>query len=171
MVTPYCIPPKTTMMNATSPRPPAVAWLGYGGLLPFVGTALACFLEPNHRSLWLQMLLAYGAVILSFVGALHWGFAMAHPASAGQGASGMYIWSIVPSLVGWVAVLVSPAFGAALLIAGFLTHYRQDLRLARLLQLPPWYLPLRLQLTVVACLCLVSVYFLEPALPSAAMSA
>ena len=159
------------MVTPTTQRPPAVAWLGYGGLLPFVGTALACFLEPHHRSLWLQMLLAYGAVILSFVGALHWGFAMAHPASAGQPASGMYIWSIVPSLLAWLALLVSPGFGATLLIAGFLTHYRQDVRLARLLQLPPWYLPLRLQLTVVACLCLATVYFLAQALPSAAMNA
>ena len=159
------------MTTPTTPRPVAVAWLGYGGLIPFIGTALVCWLEPNHRSLWLQMLLAYGAVILSFVGALHWGFAMTHPATAGQGASGLYIWSIVPSLLGWVALLVSPAFGAALLIAGFLTHYRQDLRLARVLTLPAWYLPLRLQLTVVACLCLASVYFLEPALPSAAMNA
>ena len=158
-------------MNSASPRPPAVAWLGYGGLLPFVGMALACFLEPHHQGLWLQMLLAYGAVILSFVGALHWGFAMTHPATTGQGASGVYIWSIVPSLVGWVAMLVPAPFGATLLIAGFLTHYRQDVRLARLLQLPPWYFSLRLQLTGVACLCLASVYFLEQALPGAALNA
>ena len=49
-----------------SPRPLVVAWLGYGGLFPFVGTALACFLDPHHGSVWLHMLLPYGAVILSF---------------------------------------------------------------------------------------------------------
>jgi len=149
-----------------SPRPAAVAWLGYGGLLPFVGSALLCWLEPNHRSLWLDLLLAYGAVILSFVGALHWGFAMVHPASSGQSVSGMYLWSVMPALVGWVAMMVTPAVGAALLLAGFLSHYRQDLRLARLLPLPAWYLPLRLQLTVVASLCLGSVYFLPQSLSS-----
>lgn len=137
-------------------RPPVIAWLGYGGLLPFLGAALALALEPAHRSLWLQMLLTYGAVILSFVGALHWGFAMVHPATTGTSAASLYVWSVVPSLMGWVAVLVSPALGAGLLVAGFLAHYRQDLRLARLLPLPHWYLPLRLQLTVVACLCLAS---------------
>ena len=73
-------------------------------------------------------------------------------------------------LLGWAALLVHPAAGATLLIAGFLTQYRQDLRLTRVLTLPAWYLPLRLQLTVVACLCLASLYFLEQALPSAAMS-
>lgn len=159
------------MSQPSSPHPPAVRWLGYGGLIPFIGTALVCWLEPNHRSLWLQMLLGYGAVILSFVGALHWGFAMVHPDTVGRPMNGMYAWSVMPSLLGWAALLTHPAAGATLLIAGFLTQYRQDLRLTRVLTLPAWYVPLRLQLTVVACLCLASVYFLEPALPSAAMNA
>jgi len=159
------------MQTLSSQRPAAVAWLGYGGLLPFLGSALLCWLEPNHRSLWLEMLLTYGAVILSFVGALHWGFAMVHPDTAGQPMNGMYGWSVMPSLLGWVALLVHPAAGATLLIAGFLAHYRQDLRLTRVLPLPAWYLPLRLQLTVVACLCLGSVYFLAQSLPQAAMNA
>jgi len=105
------------MQTLSSQRPAAVAWLGYGGLLPFLGSALLCWLEPNHRSLWLAMLLTYGAVILSFVGALHWGFAMVHPDTFGQRASGMYLWSVMPALVGWVAVLVTPAVGAALLLS------------------------------------------------------
>ena len=142
-----------------SHRPLTVAWLGYGGLLPFVGTALACFFDPHHGGMWLQTLLTYGAVILSFVGALHWGFAMVHPAAAGPVANKLFFWSVVPSLLGWVALLVEPAVGTALLITGFLAHYGQDLRLNRILPLPFWYLPLRLQLTAVACLCLASVYF------------
>lgn len=159
------------MATTSSPQPPAVRWLGYGGLIPFVGMALVCWLEPNHRFWYLEMLLAYGAVILSFVGALHWGFAMVHPDTAGRPMTGMYVWSVMPSLLGWAALLVHPEAGATLLIAGFLTQYRQDLRLTRVLTLPAWYLPLRLQLTVVACLCLASVYFLEQALPNAAMNA
>jgi hypothetical protein len=146
------------MTASEFPRPAIVTWLGYGGLLPFVGAALLCWLEPSHRSGWTGMLLAYGAVILSFVGALHWGFAMVHPATAGRPMNGMYAWSVMPSLLGWMALLVAPAAGATLLIAGFLAQYRQDLRLARVLPLPTWYLPLRLQLTVVACLCLATVY-------------
>lgn len=145
-------------MNAGAMRPLAVTWLGYGGLLPFVGSALAYFLDSHHGSMWLHVLLVYGAVILSFVGALHWGFAMAHPAVSGPVASKLFVWSVVPSLCGWVALLVEPLFGVALLIAGFLTHYWQDVRLARTLPLPQWYLPLRMRLTVVACLCLASVY-------------
>ena len=159
------------MPTLSSPRPAAVAWLGYGGLLPFVASALLCWLDPNHRSLWLDLLLAYGAVILSFVGALHWGFAMVHPDTAGQPMNGMYGWSVMPSLLGWVALLVQPAAGATLLIASFLVQYRQDLRLSRVLTLPAWYVPLRLQLTVVACLCLATLYFLGPGAAHGALNA
>jgi uncharacterized membrane protein len=84
---------------------------------------------------------------------------MAHPAASGPVANKLFIWSVVPSLLGWVALLVEPAAGIALLITGFLTHYWQDVRLARILPLPSWYLPLRLQLTGVACLSLASVIF------------
>lgn len=148
-----------------------VAWLGYGGLLPFAGTALLCWLDPSHRGLWLEVLLAYGAVILSFVGALHWAFAMVHPAAAGRPMNGLYAWSVMPSLLGWLALLVAPTVGATLLIAGFLVHYRQDRRLAKLLPLPAWYLPLRLQLTTVACLCLATVYLLGQRMTHGVLSA
>lgn len=154
-----------------SPQPTVVTWLGYGGLLPFVCTALVCWLEPNHRSWWLQMLLSYGAVILSFVGALHWGVAMVHPATAGRPMNGMYVWSVMPSLLGWLALLVNPRFGASLLIAGFLAQYWQDRRLAKVLTLPAWYLPLRLQLTVVACSCLATVYLLRQSVPHELLNA
>lgn len=159
------------MSTLTNTRPVAVAWLGYGGLLPFLAAALLCWAEPHHRSFWLQMLLSYGAVILSFVGALHWGFAMVHPDRVKLGVGGLYVWSTLPALVGWIAVLATPGIGAGLLLAGFLAHFRQDQRLARVLTLPAWYLPLRLQLTVVASLCLLVVYFLPPLRVDAAFSA
>ena len=61
-----------------APIPGPVAWLGYGGLLPFGALALL-LLDGARSALWWPALLAYGAVILSFVGALHWGFAMVLP--------------------------------------------------------------------------------------------
>lgn len=46
---------------------------------------------------------------------------------------------------------------ALVLIAAFGAHYWQDKRLARRRTLPAWYLPLRLQLSSVACLCVATV--------------
>ncbi len=146
-------------MTSSHTSPTVVTWLGYGGLIPFLALAAASWLDPAHSATWVPGLLGYGAVILSFVGALHWAFAMTHPQLQGAPNHALYLWSVVPSLLGWAALMLVPKAGATLLIAGLLAHYRQDLRLARVIDLPAWYLPLRLRLSVVACLCLAVVFF------------
>ena len=88
--------------------PRAAAWLGYGGLLPFVGLALLIRLDPHHGLVWGDALVAYGAVILSFVGALHWGFAMALPDLTAEQRRACFIWSTVPALIAWPAILLMP---------------------------------------------------------------
>jgi len=134
--------------------PPAVAGLGYGGLTPFLGLLLLIHVLPWQHTLLTFTLLAYGAVILSFVGAVHWGFAMVLPELAQAQRQAAYLWSIVPALIAWPALLLDPRWGALVLVTGFLLHYRQDTRLAEQCTLPGWYLPLRLRLTCVASLCL-----------------
>jgi Protein of unknown function (DUF3429) len=69
------------------------------------------------------------------------------------------VWSVVPSLVAWMALLMTPRSAVMLLVAGFLIHLWQDRRLVQRVNLPAWYLPLRLKLTLVACLSLISSYF------------
>lgn len=166
--------------NATpGPLPATVAWLGYGGLLPFI--ALATILIVTGRVthggagmtsagitgasvegagsdglglLASRALVAYGAVILSFVGALHWGFAMTLPNLREQRRRIAFIWSVVPALLAWAGLLLAPALGAALMIVAFLAQYAQDRNLSKHGTLPGWYLPLRLRLTAIACVCL-----------------
>lgn len=154
-------------MNAASPdRPVVVTWLGYGGLLPFALTALGALLDTTHRLIWQQALLTYGAIILSFVGALHWAFAMSD--SDALHARGRFAWSVVPALAGWIALLLPMVWtrglplAAVVLIAAFVLHYAQDRRLARRRALPGWYLPLRLRLSSVACLCLAALAIAQP---------
>ena len=140
--------------SARAPR--TVALLGYGGLLPFGALALLLLLDGARSALWWPALLAYGAVILSFVGALHWGFAMALPALGAAQRQGLWAWSVVPALVAWPAVLWAAPGAAVLLVAGFVAHYAQDRRLVAQTgaALPAWYLPLRTRLTLVASVCL-----------------
>ena len=56
------------------------AWalrMGYGGLIPFVALALvASFADEDHRTFAAVALVAYGTVITSFLGAIHWGLVM-----------------------------------------------------------------------------------------------
>lgn len=141
-----------------SALPRTVALLGYGGLLPFGALALLLVLDGARSALWWPALLAYGAVILSFVGALHWGFAMVLPELGAAQRQGLWVWSVVPALVAWPAVLWAAPGAAVLLVAGFLAHYAQDRRLVAQTSaaLPAWYLPLRTRLTLVASGCLLA---------------
>lgn len=135
--------------------PPLVAALAYGGLLPFLGLAAASLLDPPRSGVWQQLSLNYGAVILSFVGALHWGFAMGKLTMSERARSISFAWSVVPALLAWLALLLDPIAGSALMAAGFAAHYVQDWRLARQAVLPAWYLPMRLRLSLVAATSLI----------------
>ncbi len=136
--------------------PRTVAWLGYGGLIPFLVLMPASLLDHHHGAVWGDALYAYGAIILSFVGALHWGLAMSLPDLAERQRSALFAWSVVPALIAWPATLLSPLLAAPLLVFGFIAHYLQDRRLVRRAALPDWYLPLRLRLSSVAVVCLIA---------------
>jgi Protein of unknown function (DUF3429) len=139
--------------------PRTVAWLGYGGLLPFLALTPASLLDHHHGAVWSDALYAYGAIILSFIGALHWGLAMSLPELTERQRSACFAWSVVPALIAWPAVLFSPPLAAPLLVVGFIAHYLQDRRLASQAKLPGWYLPLRLRLSSVAVVCLIAGVF------------
>ncbi len=147
-----------TAMNPSLPDPlrNTARRLGYAGLIPFVVLAPASLLDGHHGYTWSDALYAYGAVILSFVCALHWGFAMALPGLDDARRRRTMLWSVVPSLIAWPALLLVPMEAAVLLVTGFVLHYLQDRRLARHAELPAWYLPLRLRLTAVACISLIA---------------
>lgn len=139
-----------------TPAPPVVTWLGYGGLLPFIFLMLASLLDSRYMFPWRDALFAYGAVILSFVGALHWGFAMTLRELSAAQRNASFVWSVVPALLAWPALLMGSLGASLLLVAGFVANYWQDRALARMAHLPEWYLPLRLRLTTVACMCLLA---------------
>ena len=144
--------------------PRTVAWLGYGGLLPFVALAAASLVAQFKGvapALWEAALITYGAAILSFVGALHWSFAMTLRGLTASQRTASYVWSVVPALLAWVALLVTPLAATALLVGGFIAHYWRDRLLAAHAELPGWYLPMRLRLTMVACLCLATPAILQ----------
>lgn len=145
--------------DTTAALPRTVSWLGYGGLIPFVVLTPASLLDQHHGAGWSDALYAYGAIILSFIGALHWGLAMSLPELSERQRSAWFMWSVVPALIAWPAVLFSPPLAAPLLIVGFIAHYLQDRRLVSQAALPRWYLPLRLRLTCVAVVSLVAGVF------------
>lgn len=134
--------------------PLLVGALGYGGLLPFVAFAVGHLAFAQWPLPWSEWLLAYGAVILSFVGALHWAFAMTVKELGLKARSQRFMWSVVPALIGLVALMLGPPLGSTLLVVGFAMAYWQDAVLANQVPLAPWYPRLRARLSLVASVCL-----------------
>jgi hypothetical protein len=133
-------------MTARIPAQPLI--LGSGGLIPFIGLALAAWVaSPENAAQAVRYLVYYGAVILSFVGALHWAFAMTQPIDEFERGR-VYGWSVCPAIAAWLALMMPTAGGLVVMAAVFLLHYRMDRKLAQLASLPAWYPKLRLWLTL-----------------------
>ena len=128
--------------------PKAACWLGFAGLIPFFLAAVIGLVwsTPLHE-ISLKALLAYGAVILSFLGGIRWGLAIA--TSKSSGLLGPLAISVAPALLGWVALLVPSSVGLVLLALGFAVM--ADFRLSTA---PYWYATLRLPLSIGAIVCL-----------------
>ena len=106
--------------------------LGYGGAFPFLCGAIAANqqvallgLAPAH------LLLSYGAVILSFLGGLHWGRVITSPNPNKRSDSAWLIWSVCPSLLGWMTLLLPVKVGAVVLSLCFLAALQIDQKLFR----------------------------------------
>lgn len=131
------------MLPPLNAVPAAARGLGFLGLLPFAGAVIGGLLPGAPLpGLALTALLAYGASILSFLGGVRWGLAIAAPDPRGLFAP--LLVSVLPSLAGWLALLLPPPAGLLLLAAAFVALLVADLRLAGA---PPWYAALRLPLT------------------------
>lgn len=118
--------------------------LGYAGLVPFAACTLALW-GQQHMPFWpvtaLRGLVGYGAVILSFLGGIIWGLALE------RDRPGLYVLAVVPSLIGWAALVLAPVYGLALLAAAFIAQYFVDRRLTGDGLMPGWMMPMRLHLT------------------------
>lgn len=99
--------------------------LMWAGVIPFIGTAVVGAIGLWQAPL-LQVFLIYSAVILSFLGGIHWGLVMANGLENPQGS---LVICMAPSLLGWVAVAFLPVLWAlAVLGLSYLLWLRYDVR-------------------------------------------
>ena len=138
-------------MDADNNVPPSAAWLGGLGALPFIGLAGAApFLDSAPRLFVVHALVAYGAVILSFLGGIHWGLAIASQSNADHPElRTRLILSVVTSLAAWVALLFPEKTGLLTLAAAIAAMLWVDIRATRAGHAPQWYPKLRIPLTCV----------------------
>lgn len=128
--------------------------LGFAGLIPFflmmAGTWLA---DPSWLNDFVRGQLAYGIVILSFLGGVHWGAAMMCSDLSLADTKLALLWGVTPSLIAWSATLFG-GFGFAVLMAGFIAALQVDKQLFARYRMPPWLMGLRWRLTVAVVLML-----------------
>lgn len=109
-------------------RLPKLAFLlGLLALVPFVVFALGAMrAAPGSSGRSLSILVAYGAVVLAFLGGMHWGLVHPETTPAPEPADterGRRLLGMVPVLIAWLALVltyVAPLYlGLAALIAGY----------------------------------------------------
>ncbi len=149
--------------NNQEPALPAGAQaLGFGGLMPFVAAAFAMVLLPDggSRDLAARILVGYGAVILSFLGGVHWGLILRdRPAEAVRPLT----MAVLPSLAGWSTLLLPFEQAVAVQVACFGGFWLYEHRVLGAAVLPAGYLALRRWLTLIVCASL-ALALMAPAL-------
>lgn len=145
------------MLNFSSIPTPARIY-GLAGLIPFFSGALLCWITPATSTPSALptgpiILLTYGAVILSFLGGIRWGVAMQHGALINSWS--VVSWAMVPSLLGWFALLIGAALGLLILIIGLALQFYVDYRSTQQGITPAWFLSLRIVLTAGAIVSLI----------------
>ena len=143
--------------------PRAALALGLAGLLPFLwgvvtlyseGAARLTFDLVGPRFTGPYVMLQYGTIILAFMSGVLWGFAT--KAEGAVAASG-YALSVIPALWAFFFVGGGPTSAAVYLITGFLGLLALDWMFWRQRLAPPWWMHLRVLLTVVVVACLSTV--------------
>lgn len=100
--------------------PTAVLVLSYARVVPFVATALIIALSSpsSAASSALAAEIAYGAVLLSFLGGARWG------AAIGAGGDQIHFKPLalllLPMLFSWCVIFMAPEVALAALMAGFM---------------------------------------------------
>jgi hypothetical protein len=140
--------------------PRSALLLGLAGVLPFVWGVLTVYL-PTLADWGLRMMgprfvgpyvqLFYGAVILSFMSGVLWGFAT--KADAGRATTG-YVLSVLPALWAFFMTGGGEDRAAMNLIFGFVGLLLLDFAFWRWGLAPSWWMSLRLLLSALVVLCL-----------------
>ena len=117
--------------------------LGYAGVLPVAGLLVLAWSSATWQHQAVNSATIYAALILSFLGGIHWGFA-----TSGFASSKHFLISVVPSLWAWAA-FAGPGFYTLLgIILGLVVFFVYERQCALVSRFPDWYLYLRLRLTL-----------------------
>ncbi len=128
--------------------------LGYGGAVPFVVFVVMQWHGYQLTQGGMSLLYFYGSLILSFLGAPHWGYilAMANKPEV-KNLAGRLVIGVIPSLIAFFSILFDELSRLLIIGSSFVFVYVIDSILFRQENIPNWFLPLRFRLTVIVASC------------------
>ena len=141
---------KTCLWSMKDGPPPALAF-GAAGLIPFASAPAYMIHMNEFMPLIAEGQMAYGAVILSFLGGVRWG-KLVGPTPTIEPSWTQFASSVSPSLIAWPALLMnSYPMAATTVISGLgLCGYIDFKQYGY----QPWFKGLRIDLTTVASISL-----------------
>lgn len=146
-----------TGVAATRRIPVAALTLGLGATLPFVVLAAAQWLDMPAVSpaAAARTAVAYGALVLTFLGGIRWGTAMGPFGTLRQSLE--FATSMLAIVAAAAALALPEIPGLALMAAGFLTQALWDVLSVEAGRLPQWFGKLRMIVTAGAVLPLLAI--------------
>lgn len=120
--------------------------LGFSGLIPFWGLVIVVLYDHSYKNYIAEVQVYYGAVILSFLGGIHWGVEL----MSKQKMDWMRLtWGVLPSLIGWIALMFPLLWSLSIIILGLTASAWADVRFFKE-PITDWYRQFRIALTVIA---------------------
>ncbi|EON96069.1 putative mitochondrial inner membrane protein 1 protein [Phaeoacremonium minimum UCRPA7] len=154
--------------------PPLSYALGIAGTVPYLVTSIATvylgwdlntdwpsqsqllnhiMISPETAQRWLDLLepiqLSYGAVIISFLGAIHWGLEYAEKTPSLARTRFRYAMGVIAPAVAWPTLLMPVQFALTAQFLAFTALYGADTRATYRGWAPPWYGTYRFVLTFI----------------------
>ncbi|KAF8342177.1 uncharacterized protein EI90DRAFT_3116116 [Cantharellus anzutake] len=146
--------------------PKHILYAGLAGTLPYLGTTFSTLycartagLVPDQVTIALlesstHIQVTYGAVILSFLGALHWGMEF-----AGYGGYMGYkrlVFGVTPLLAAWPTLAMEPHTALVVQWFTFTTLWYADMKATEVGWAPRWYSQYRFYLSILVGSCIIA---------------
>ena len=134
--------------------------LGYAGVFPLLLLLILIWiLDKRYHPFIINSIFSYITVILTFIGAVYWGFAFF--LNNKQKAKLCYLFSVLPGILASLTfIFVSNFFLKTILfIIYFLSIYQIEKKFSKSIKIPINYLRLRFKLTFLLTLLLICLIF------------
>jgi hypothetical protein len=137
----------------TTARQRVALLLTLAGALPFLAAAGLTVFFGGSLDGWIaeEVATLYGAIILSFLGGIRWGAALE------RGTAEALPLSVVASLAAFASLFATARSALLILMGGFVLQMIWDALSGR--ALPEWFIRLRLLITIIVVLCLITVFY------------